>query len=151
MSTSPRFTVVASNAAAAHRQIATVRPAGDGRPDVRGARLLQTKRRLCAILAADVVGYSRLTEAFEEAKRLATDRTRWQSLFVFGQQDRAEVQAIMGPDPFAYGLAANAAMIDRLQAMSVEQGLTSVAQAWSEIFPEETLIAEEAVLRGREA
>ncbi len=90
-----------------------------------------------------------LIEAFEEAKRLETDRTRWQSLFVFGQQDRAEVQAVMGPDPFAYGLAANAAMIDRLQAMSVEQGLTSVAQPWSEIFAEETLIAEEAALRGR--
>jgi adenylate cyclase len=70
MSTGQRFTVVASNASPAHRPTATVRPAGDGRHEVRGARLLQTKRRLCAILAADVVGYSRLTEAFEESTHL---------------------------------------------------------------------------------
>lgn len=89
-----------------------------------------------------------LVEAFEEAKQLALQRRRLQSLFVFGHHEVEQVREVMGPDPYAYGLARNALMIDRLQAMSVEQGLTERKQPWAEIFPEETLVAEEGVTPG---
>jgi 4,5-dihydroxyphthalate decarboxylase len=84
-----------------------------------------------------------LMAAFEEAKRLAMGRVRNQSLFVFGEQDAAEIESIFGPDPFVYGVKANAAGIDMVQTMSVEQAFTPRKQPLDEIFPEEILIAEE--------
>jgi len=84
-----------------------------------------------------------LMEAFEEAKRIAMERTRYQTLFVFGEHYLHEVQKALGPDPFAYGIKANAAAIDMVQTISVEQSLTAKKQPWEEIFPEEVLLAEE--------
>ena len=49
----------------------------------------------------------------------------------------------MGADPFAYGVKANAAAIDMVQTISVEQSLSPRKQPLDEIFPEELLIAEE--------
>jgi hypothetical protein len=49
----------------------------------------------------------------------------------------------MGADPFAYGVKANAAAIDMIQTISVEQSLTPRKQPLNEIFPTEVLIAEE--------
>ena len=84
-----------------------------------------------------------LMAAFEEAKRLATSRMRNQSLFVFGEQEIDEVKDIMGPDPFVYGVKANAKAIDMVQTMSMEQGFSPKKLPFNEIFPEELLIAEE--------
>jgi 4,5-dihydroxyphthalate decarboxylase len=84
-----------------------------------------------------------LMDAFEEAKRIAMGRVRTQSLFVFGEQELDEVHKVMGPDPFVYGVKANAAAIDMVQTMSMEQGFTPKKQPWDEIFPEEVMIAEE--------
>jgi 4,5-dihydroxyphthalate decarboxylase len=84
-----------------------------------------------------------LINAFEEAKRLAMSRTRQQTLFVFQNHYLDEVKRLMGADPFAYGVKANAAAIDMIQTISVEQSLTPRKQPLDEIFPTEVLIAEE--------
>jgi 4,5-dihydroxyphthalate decarboxylase len=84
-----------------------------------------------------------LLNAFEEAKRIAMTRTRNQSLFVFQNAYQDEVRQLMGDDPFAYGVKANAAAIDMVQTISMEQSLTPKKQPLEEIFPEEILIAEE--------
>ena len=54
-----------------------------------------------------------------------------------------ELNQIFGPDPFAYGVKRNAAAIDFVQTISVEQSLTPRKQPLDEIFPEEVLLAEE--------
>lgn len=84
-----------------------------------------------------------LMTAFEEAKRIAMSRMRQQSLFVFGEQDIDEVKEVMGPDPYAYGIKANAKAVQFIQQMSVEQGFSPKALPFNEIFPEELIIAEE--------
>jgi len=84
-----------------------------------------------------------LLNAFEEAKQLAMERARQQTLFVFQNHYLDEVKRLMGKDPFAYGVAANAAAIDMVQTISMEQSLTPKKQPLDEIFPEEVLIAEE--------
>lgn len=86
-----------------------------------------------------------LLEAFEEAKRIAISRLKSlpPTLLVFGGLYLQEVEQNLGKDPFVYGVKANAAAIDMVQTMSVEQGLTQKKQALDEIFPDEVLIAEE--------
>jgi 4,5-dihydroxyphthalate decarboxylase len=84
-----------------------------------------------------------LLNAFEEAKRIAIERMRHQTLLVFTSQYIDEVKQIFGPDPFAYGVKRNAAAIDFVQTISVEQSLTPRKQPLDQIFPEEILIAEE--------
>ncbi len=84
-----------------------------------------------------------LMEAFEEAKQIAMSRTRNQTLFIFGDQNMAETQSIMGPDPFVYGVKANAAAIDMVQTMSLEQAFSPKKLPLEEVFPEEIIIAEE--------
>jgi 4,5-dihydroxyphthalate decarboxylase len=84
-----------------------------------------------------------LLNAFEEAKRIAISRMRNQTLFVFTNHYLEEVSQTFGPDPFAYGVKANAPAIDFVQTISVEQSLTRRKQPLEEIFPEEILIAEE--------
>jgi hypothetical protein len=49
----------------------------------------------------------------------------------------------MGDDPFPYGVKANAAAIDMVQTISVEQSLTPRKQPLNEVFSPEILIAEE--------
>ena len=70
-------------------------------------------------------------------------RTRQQSLFVFQNHYLDEVKQVMGGDPFAYGVKVNAAAIDMIQTISVEQSLSPKKQPVDEIFPKEILIAEE--------
>jgi 4,5-dihydroxyphthalate decarboxylase len=84
-----------------------------------------------------------LLNAFEEAKQLALRRMRDQTLFVFTSQYIEEVNKIFGTDPFAYGIKRNAAAIDFVQTISVEQSLTPQKQPLDEIFPNEVLVAEE--------
>ncbi len=86
-----------------------------------------------------------LMEAFEEAKRLAAERLRQMppSLLVFGQQEMRETEAIFGPDPYVYGVKANARAFDMAQTLSVEQELTPGKQPLDEIWPEEVVYREE--------
>jgi 4,5-dihydroxyphthalate decarboxylase len=88
-----------------------------------------------------------LMEAFERAKKIAIQRQREHppTLMVFGPQYQAQIDELMGPDPFAYGVKANAKAIDFIQQISVEQGLSPKKQALDEIFPESVMIAEERV------
>jgi 4,5-dihydroxyphthalate decarboxylase len=84
-----------------------------------------------------------LLNAFEEAKQIAIRRMRDQTLLVFTAQYIDEVTRIFGPDPFAYGIKRNAAAIDFVQTISVEQSLTPRKQPLDQIFPAELLVAEE--------
>ena len=86
-----------------------------------------------------------LMEAFEASKRVAIERLRNMppTLLVFGRQFQQEVDGVFGPDPFAYGIAANAKALDMAQTFSVEQGLSPRKQPWDEIFPEEVFYREE--------
>jgi len=88
-----------------------------------------------------------LLDAFEQAKRLAAERLRNQTLFVFNQQYASEERELFGPDPFVHGVKANAAAIDMVQTFSVQQGLTAAKAPLEELFPEEVLIADEATIR----
>ena len=86
-----------------------------------------------------------LMEAFEASKRIAIERLRSMppTLLVFGRQFQQEVDEVFGPDPFAYGINANATAFDMAQTFSHEQGLTARKQPWDEIFPEEAFYREE--------
>ena len=84
-------------------------------------------------------------EAFEESKRIAIQRLRERppTLLVFGQHSLRELDNVFVPDPFVYGIKANAKAIDMVQTISVEQGLTERKQPWDEIFPQEVIYREE--------
>lgn len=86
-----------------------------------------------------------LMEAFEESKRIAIERLRQlqPTLLVFGEHYLKEINDIFGPDPYAYGLKANAKAFDMVQTFSVEQGLTERKQPIEEIFPQEVIYREE--------
>ncbi|MFC2073039.1 hypothetical protein ACFLUU_10180, partial [Chloroflexota bacterium] len=86
-----------------------------------------------------------LMEAFEESKRIAIERLRQAppTLMVFGQQYFKELEEVFGPDPFPYGLKANAKAFDMAQTFSVEQGLTERKQPLDELFPQEIIYREE--------
>ena len=93
-----------------------------------------------------------LYQAFTEAKHMCMQRLYqpWvgggtPSMFVFGKRDLEEQLKVFGEDPYAYGIKANAKAIDMVQTFSVEQGLTKSKQPWNELFPEEVLLAEDAV------
>jgi 4,5-dihydroxyphthalate decarboxylase len=88
-----------------------------------------------------------LLEAFERAKALAVERLRDQSLLAFTQQYLREEREALGPDPHAYGVKVNAAAIDMVQTISVEQGLTPAKAPLEQLFPEEILVADESTIR----
>jgi 4,5-dihydroxyphthalate decarboxylase len=87
-----------------------------------------------------------LVQAFEQSKQLALQRLYKQppSLVAFASAALARQRAVMGDDPYPYGLRNNAKAFDMIQTFSVEQGLTPRKQAWQEIFPEEILVMEDA-------
>jgi 4,5-dihydroxyphthalate decarboxylase len=86
-----------------------------------------------------------LMEAFEESKRLAVERLRQlpPTLMVFGQHYLRELDEIFGPDPYPYGIKANAKAFDMAQTFSVQQELTERKQPLDEIFPQEVIYREE--------
>jgi 4,5-dihydroxyphthalate decarboxylase len=86
-----------------------------------------------------------LMEAFEESKKRAMEslRRRPPELLVFGAHYLRETDEIFGPDPYAYGIKANAAAFELAQTFSVKQGLTERRQPWDEIFPLELIYREE--------
>ena len=87
-----------------------------------------------------------LMEAFEESKRLAIERLQQQppSLMVFGPHYLRALDEVFGPDPFPYGIKANAKAIEMAQTFSVQQQLTQKKQPLDEIFPKEAFYREEA-------
>jgi len=86
-----------------------------------------------------------LMEAFEESKRIAIERLRQlpPTLMVFGQHYLKELNEVFGPDPYQYGIKANAEAFDTVQTFSVQQGLTKQKQPLDEIFPQEIIYSEE--------
>ncbi len=86
-----------------------------------------------------------LMEAFEESKRMAIQKLRESppTLLVFGQHYLQEIDEIFGPDPFPYGVKANAKAFNMVQTFSLQQGLTKRKQPWDEIFPQEVIYREE--------
>ena len=86
-----------------------------------------------------------LIEAFNGAKDIALQRLRSlpPTMMVFGQDYLQEVDSVFGPDPFVYGVNANAKAFEMAQTFSVEQGLSKRKQPWDEIFPQEVLHSEE--------
>lgn len=87
-----------------------------------------------------------LMDAFQRAKTVAMQRTRDQSLFVFGQQYVQNERSLFGDDPWVYGVRANAAAIDMVQTISLEQGLTTRKAPLEEVFAEPVLIADESTI-----
>ncbi|MFC1971474.1 hypothetical protein ACFLV0_06090 [Chloroflexota bacterium] len=89
-----------------------------------------------------------LMEAFEESKRIAIERLRQSppSLIVFGQHYLNKLNEIFGPDPYPYGIKANAKAFDLAQTFSVQQGLTERKQPLDEIFSQEVIYREERLL-----
>ena len=88
-----------------------------------------------------------LMNAFEESKKLAIQRLAQNlpTLMVFAQHYVRDIDEVFGPDPFPYGIKANAKAIDMAQTFSVEQGLTERKQPLDEIFPKEVIYSEEAL------
>jgi len=86
-----------------------------------------------------------LMAAFEESKRIAIERLHHlpPTLMVFGEHYLKELDDIFGPDPFPYGIKANAETFDMVQTFSVQQGLTERKQPLDEIFPQEVIYREE--------
>lgn len=83
-----------------------------------------------------------LYKAFAEAKakalhRLAIVGVLWASL-PWLPQHVAETRELLGPDPFAYGLAANRHVLDTLLQYNWEQGLLARPLAAPELFAPET-------------
>ena len=87
-----------------------------------------------------------LVDAFQAAKAIAQRRMREQTLFVFNQQYLQNERALFGDDPWVYGIRANAAAIDMVQTISVEQGLTSRKAPLEELFPESVIVADESTI-----
>ncbi|MBV9580739.1 MAG: hypothetical protein JO057_19330 [Chloroflexi bacterium] len=87
-----------------------------------------------------------LVDAFQAAKSIAQRRQREQSLFVFNQQYLQNERALFGDDPWVYGIKANAAAIDMVQTISVEQGLTSRKAPLEELFPDSVIVADESTI-----
>ncbi|MBI4288628.1 MAG: hypothetical protein HY671_09405 [Chloroflexi bacterium] len=86
-----------------------------------------------------------LMEAFEESKRVAMEHLRRlpPSLLVFGEHMIKELDETFGPDPYPYGVKANAIAFDMAQTFSVQQELTERKQPLDEIFPLEIVYSEE--------
>lgn len=86
-----------------------------------------------------------LMDAFQRAKEVAARRLRETppTMMVFGHELLDQVEAAFGPDPFPYGVRANAKAIDFVQTISLEQGLTAKKQPLEELFAPEVLISEE--------
>jgi len=87
-----------------------------------------------------------LVDAFQAAKTIAMRRVRDQSLLVFNQNYVQTERELFGDDPWVYGVKANAAAIDMVQTISLEQSLTTRKAPLEELFPESVLIADESTI-----
>jgi 4,5-dihydroxyphthalate decarboxylase len=86
-----------------------------------------------------------LMEAFETSKRMAIERLNAlpPSLMIFGEHFLKDAAGVLGPDPYVYGIKANARVLEMAQDFSVQQGLTFRKQPLEELFPREVIYLEE--------
>jgi 4,5-dihydroxyphthalate decarboxylase len=82
-----------------------------------------------------------LYTGFVKAKALAQEKLAdsMPSALIFGQEYAAMTRAMIGEDPFPYGIKANEAMLDMITTFSREQGLTPRKMTVQELFAESTL------------
>jgi 4,5-dihydroxyphthalate decarboxylase len=82
-----------------------------------------------------------LYEGFVAAKNHANESLlqRIPQALVFGAEYLARTQALLGDEPFAYGIKMNRAMIGTVTGFSHEQGLTPRLMKAEELFAESTL------------
>lgn len=77
-----------------------------------------------------------LLDAFAEAQRLTMARAMKEppSALVFSREMMERQRETFGDDPYAYGVAANAAAIDLVQTFAVEHGMTPRKQPLAELI-----------------
>ena len=77
-----------------------------------------------------------LLDAFTEAQRLTMARAMKEppSVLVFSREMMERQRETFGDDPYAYGVAANAAAIDLVQTFAVEHGMTPRKQPLTELI-----------------
>ena len=77
-----------------------------------------------------------LLDAFVEAQRLTMERAMKEppSALVFAREMMERQRETFGDNPYAYGLAANAAAIDLVQTFAVEHGMTPQKQPFAELI-----------------
>ncbi len=82
-----------------------------------------------------------LFDGFLRAKQLAGERLTEQipAALMFGREYLAMTRALIGEDPFPFGIKANQAMLDTITGYSHEQGLTARKMTIEELFAKETL------------
>lgn len=82
-----------------------------------------------------------LYQGFLAAKRHARENllARVPTALFFGAEYLKMTQELLGDDPYAYGIAANRAMLDTVIGFSHEQGLTPRRMKVEELFAESTL------------
>jgi 4,5-dihydroxyphthalate decarboxylase len=82
-----------------------------------------------------------LYKGFVAAKNHANESLmqRIPQALVFGAEYLARTQALLGDDPFTYGIKTNRAMLDTVTGFSHEQGLTLRLMKAEELFAESTL------------
>jgi 4,5-dihydroxyphthalate decarboxylase len=77
-------------------------------------------------------------DAFAEAREIAMTQLRYQGAFYamlpWLPDDLSRAQAVMGPDFWPYGVAANRRELDAMRRWAVEQGLTENEPALEQIF-----------------
>ena len=66
-------------------------------------------------------------------------RSRFPARLFFGAEYQSMTRAMIGDDPFPYGIKANQAMLDTITGYSHEQGLTPRQMKAEELFAEQTL------------
>jgi 4,5-dihydroxyphthalate decarboxylase len=77
-----------------------------------------------------------LLDAFTEAQRLTMERTYGQapSALIFADDALIRQRAVFGDDPYAYGVRANAEVIDTVQSFAVETGAVASKLAESDLY-----------------
>jgi 4,5-dihydroxyphthalate decarboxylase len=82
-----------------------------------------------------------LYKAFVAAKEVAQDNlsSSIPSGLIFGPEYLAQTRAIVGDDPYPYGIQANRSMLQTIVDFSFEQGLTKEKQKLEELFAPSTL------------
>jgi 4,5-dihydroxyphthalate decarboxylase len=82
-----------------------------------------------------------LYQGFERAKAFAQERLAEQvpSALIFGTEYLATTRALIGADPFPFGINANRTMLETITSYSHEQGLTPRRMKIEELFADSTL------------
>ena len=84
---------------------------------------------------------AKLYDGFVRAKAFAQEKLTEQipTALIFGQEYLATTRALIGDDPFPFGIKANRAMLDTITSYSHEQRLTPRKMRVKELFADSTL------------